>query len=140
MFNKPFEKRLASWKEFREMLEESEDPLREALEFYTTAPKVNIQADPWDQATWPSPWELVEWNEYCPFTTVLGVCYSLQLTDRFKDSEFEIHIGIDKNKAETCYFLRVDKDVIGWDFSYESVRKIPRSFSPQMVYPMPGRH
>ena len=138
MFNKPFEKRLASWREFREKLEESEDPFRDVIDFYSVAPRTNYNADPWDKNTWPSPWELVEWNEYCPFTTVLGMCYSLQLTDRFKDSQFEIHIGIDREQAETCYFLHVNDNIIGWDTSNESTRKMSSTFSPQMVHPMPN--
>jgi len=138
MFTKPkFEQRMALWLEFRESLEESEDPFRTALDFYNQAPLVNLNADPWDQDTWPTPWELVEWNQYCPFTTVLGICYSLQLTDRFKGSSFEIHIGIDRNTSTTYYLLYVGDTIIGWDSMQIDQLEITEDFESQMTYRMP---
>ena len=45
------------------------------------------------------------------------MCYSLQLTDRFKGTKFEIHIGINKTKSEHYYFLVVGDRVLGFDYS-----------------------
>ena len=47
--------------------------------------------DPWDQNTWLGPWQLVEKNLYTEMCITLGICYSLQLTERFSSSDFEIH-------------------------------------------------
>lgn len=106
MFNLSFEKRLAFWRDFRIKLEESEDPLLETINFWKTIPEVSFQADPYDQNTWPSPWQIINENVYCSFVKILAICYTLQLTDRFSQSNFEIHITQDDN--EILYWLSVD--------------------------------
>ena len=114
MFDKSYEDRLAVWREFREDLETTFDPLQKVIDFYNQAPRVSIHTDPWDENTWPSPWELINENQYCDFTRVLGMCYSLQLTERFKHSKFEIHISTENNLGY-LYLLFIDNFVIGWD-------------------------
>ena len=95
-----YEQRLSEWSTFRDSLEASEDPLQDVINYYNKIPTVSIQTDPYTPSTWPSPWELINENMYCDFCRVLGMCYSLQLTDRFKGTKFEIHIGINKTKRE----------------------------------------
>ena len=140
MFTKNFEEQLAAWKNFRNSLEESEDPLRQVLEFYTQAPLTRISCDPWDQSTWAAPWELLEENQYCDFGIVLGMCYSLQLTDRFKGSNFEIHICTDNEKSETHYLLFVDNQVINYNNEVVSREELPDALFSQRVYEMPELH
>ena len=102
------------------------------------APQVSIATDPWDKSMWPTPWELIFENQYDEFCSVLGKCYSLQLTDRFSGSVFEIHIGIDREQSRTCYLLIIDKSiVIGWSDSYEDIKIIPNSFNTQKIFTMP---
>lgn len=136
MFNKPYEDRLNLWREFRESLEQDSDPITTAIEFYNRAPKVTLNADPWDKSTWPNPWELLQDNEYCDFTRVLGICYSLQLTDCFKGSKFEIHIYTD-NKKGYIFLLFIDNHVIGWeDNTYVDINDLPKDLVSQHVYVM----
>jgi len=140
MFTKNFEEQLAAWKNFRNSLEESEDPLRQVLEFYTQAPLTRISCDPWDQSTWAGPWELLEENQYCEFGIVLGMCYSLQLTDRFSGSNFEIHICTNNEKSETHYLLFVDNQVINYNNKVVSREELPDALFSQRVYEMPELH
>lgn len=137
MFDKTYEERLAAWQEFRNSLEVSKDPIQAVIDQYNTAPRVSIHTDPWTKEMWPSPWELVNENQYDDFCRVLGMCYSLQLTDRFKGSSFEIHIGIDNNTSSTYYLLYVGDIVIGLEESYVDKSKIPTTFAPQEIYIMP---
>lgn len=138
MFKPKYEDRLQSWNCLRQNLETSSDPIQDIIDAYRQAPKVQIHADPWDKNTWPNPWELINENQYDDFCTVLGQCYSLQLTDRFSGSEFEIHIGIDKESSRTCYLLLINKTtVIGWDESYVDINELPTSYNSQKVYVMP---
>jgi hypothetical protein len=138
MFNKNYEEQLSLWRDFRDSLETSENPLQDIIEFYKLAPLVSIATDPWDRKTWPNPWELLKENEYCDFTTVLGMCYSLQLTDRFSGSNFEIHISVDHKKSETHYLLYVDDQVLGFNRdAYVSRNTLPESLISQRVYGMP---
>jgi hypothetical protein len=137
MFDKPFEERLAAWRDFRDGLEESEDPLRDLVNFYKHSPFVSMHTDPWDPKTWPGPWQLLDENRYCEFAIVLGMCYSLQLTDRFKGSTFEIHISTNNEKSESYYLLYVDDYVLGYDPDEVIHRKdLPDALFSQRIYPM----
>ena len=139
MFDKKYEDRLVTWAKFRDELEEAEDPFRLVRDFYNKAPLVSIYTDPWTPSMWPDPWELIEENKYCDFCIVLGMCYSLQLTERFKGSTFEIHICIDRANSDMLYLLIIDdKYVLGYD-RYETVTKdqLPETIEPQQTYTMP---
>jgi hypothetical protein len=136
MFTKNFEEQLAAWRDFRESLEEAEDPFRRVLDFYSLAPLTTISCDPWDKSTWANPWELLEENDYCEFGIVLGMCYSLQLTDRFKGSNFEIHISTNREKSETHYLLFVDNTVVGYKGEVVSREELPDALQSQTVYHM----
>jgi hypothetical protein len=138
MFTKNFEEQLAAWKTFRESLETTEEPFRQVLDFYKRASLTRISCDPWNQSTWASPWELLEENQYCEFGVVLGMCYSLQLTDRFSGSAFEIHICTNNEKSETHYLLFVDNQVINYNNQVVSREELPDALFSQRVYEMPS--
>lgn len=137
MFEKNYEQRLASWHSFRKQLETVDDPFRQVLDLYKLAPSVSINTDPYDQKSWPDPWELIVENLYCDFCRVLGQCYSLQLTERFKEENFEIHISIDSEKSESYYLLYVGDKVLGYRNFYVSIDDIPQTVVAQKVYHMP---
>lgn len=139
MFNKKFDERMRSWSEFRTTLEGSNDPFTKIIEFYADAPMVSIQVDPWDPETWLGPWELLQENKYCEFSKILGICYSLQLTDSFLRSKFQIHICTNTEDSEVKYLLYVDNIVVGFD----PERAIPSNELPvglhtEIVYNMPS--
>jgi hypothetical protein len=138
IFEKKYEERLAIWRSYRETLEEVSDPLQEVINLYNSAPKCSIHTDPWTPEMWPNPWELLEENQYCEFCKVLGMCYSLQLTDRFSDHDFEIHIGVDTETTDYRYLLIVDNKVINYDATkHIAVGDLPKTIKSQTVYPMP---
>lgn len=140
MFDKTYEHRLIAWVAFRHSLERSKDPIQDVIDCYNTAPTVSIHTDAWNQKSWPDPWQLIQENQYCDFARVLGMCYSLQLTDRFNGSNFEIHITTDYDKSENYYILVVDKYAIGYyNNTYTSVDELPSSLVDQKIYSMPHR-
>jgi|TARA_X000000950_G_scaffold6956_1_gene7613 hypothetical protein len=134
---KKYEDRLAAWNQFRETLETEIDSIQSAIDYYDQAPRVSINTDPWDNATWPDPWELVFENQYCAFCSVLGVCYSLQLTERFKKANFEIHIGIDREKSRTVYLLLIDNIVISWNEGKATRAELSTTLQVEKKYVMP---
>ena len=140
MFNKNYENRLSAWREFRESLEEAEDPFRSVIDQYDTSPYVSIHTDPWTQEMWPTPWELINENQYDEFCRVLGMCYSLQLTERFKGSHFEIHISTNRENSEMHYLLYVNETVLNWDNSYVHKSELPQEIVPQKIYDMDYVH
>lgn len=140
MFDKSYEDRLAAWRDFRETLEAHSDPLQAVIDFYYVAPRAYMHTDPWTKEMWPDPWQLVNENQYDDFCTVLGMCYSLQLTERFKGSSFEIHISTDSTTSSTHYLLFVDDNVLGWDESYVHKTELPDTLMSQEKYTMPRLH
>ena len=138
MFNQKYEDRLQAWSIFRQSLEGSKDPLQDVVDNYAQAPTVSIHTDPFNKNTWPSPWELIQENQYCDFCIVLGQCYSLQLTERFKGVNFEIHISVDREKAKDFYLLYTQERVIGYDkYKHICKSKLPKTIETQIKYPMP---
>ena len=133
-----YEQRLSEWSTFRDTLETSNDPLQDVIDYYRKIPTVSINTDPYTPSTWPSPWELVNDNMYCDFCRVLGMCYSLQLTDRFSREKFEIHIGIDNKRSEHYYLLVVGDRVLGLDNStHVHVDQALKDLEPQEIHHMP---
>jgi len=138
MFGKDYETRLSLWRSFRGELEVSDTPFIDAIRFYEPAPTVSIHTDPWDKSTWPNPWELVYENQYCAFCKLLGVCYSLQLTERFKHRKFEIHIVRDSNNSDTIFLLFIGDICVGYDYDKTvSVADLPKNLYFENSYLMP---
>lgn len=138
MFEKSFEQRLLIWHDFRKELETAEDPIQDAINFFSTAPLTSMAADPYTQDTWPGPWELIEENNFCPFVKILAICYTLQLTDRFTNTIFEIHITQDQKRSSTDYLLYVGDVVIGLvGDTYVHRKDIPITTVSERKYTMP---
>lgn len=142
MFNESFDSRLVIWKELRENIENSNDPVQTVIDFFDQAPLVTIAADPYDQSKWPTPWELIYENLYCDFVKILAICYTLQLTKRFSNCEFVIEILKDRERKTTEYVLIIDNyAIIGledYHNTYASVNDIPSTTFSEMSYDMPS--
>lgn len=137
MFSNRYEQRLAAWSTFRDNLEDSDDPFRDVIEFYKQAPYVSIHTDPWNQDTWPTAWELVHENQYDDFSRVLGMYYSLQLTERFKGSKFEIHICTVNNISHEYLLIVNDTHVLGYEDDIAILRdQLPTEIQSQQIYDM----
>ena len=138
MFHKNYEQRLKSWSCLRQILETADDPFSKLLITYNQAPYVSIHTDPWTKESWPDPWQLILENQYDEFCRVLGMCYSLQLTDRFSESNFEIHIVIDKKDSMFNYLLYIDKSLISYPIGERNYAKLPLDqFEVKKKYSMP---
>lgn len=139
MFNKKFEDRLRAWVAFRDTLESSATPLEDTVLFYSHAPMVSIQVDPWDSTSWLGPWELLQENRYCEFSKILAICYSLQLTDSFLASSFRIHICTNTADSQVKYLLFVDDKVIGFDLGKViNISDLPNTLRIELAYDMPS--
>ena len=138
MFNKQYEEQLVIWREFRNSLENSTDPIQDTIDFYNRAPIVRLAADPFTPSTWPDPWELLQENNYCDFVKILAICYTLQLTDCLSQSTYVIHTAYDPVKSNTYYMLYVDEKVIGYiGDTYVLQKDLPNTIQSQFEYTMP---
>jgi hypothetical protein len=132
--------RQLAWFQLRQTLETSEDPFSDVAKFFLRLPRVKFYTDPYDSSTWPTPWELIDENEYCEFNLILGMCYTMQLTERFKDCRPTINLAIDIVNKTVYYLLCIDDRVYGYDDSWITVSELPKSLKMQKIYPMKPLH
>lgn len=135
MFDKKYEDRLQLWSNFRSQLETSENPIQDVIDLYNRAPLVSIMVDPYDKDSWINPWELIYENVYCSFAIILGMFYTLKLTERFSNSHFEIHICTDIKKSEVKYLLYIDNTVVGYNrLTAVSTEDVPKTLKTEKIY------
>ncbi len=133
--------RLVDWYNFRQQLEKSKTPMEDTAEYFRAVPRVKIYTDPYDQSTWPTAWELIDENEYCPFNLVLAVCYTLQLTSHYQNSNPLIKIAIDNVNKTVYYLLFVDDKVYGLnDSGWIPAKNLPKTLKYLKIYTMPPLH
>lgn len=137
MVTKDYYGRLKSWQDLRKQLEKSKDPINQTVEFFNKLPTSSMAVDPYNNKSWPDPWMLIEENVYCRFLKVLGICYTLQLTDRFSTRDFEIHISIDSENHDLVYQIKIDNDMLtSYNDTYELTNQ--KSFTDsQSIVKMP---
>ena len=139
MYDKQYEDRLASWAEFRSTLETSHDPIQDTIDFFSHAPLVNIQTDPYTPSSWPDPWELIKENIYCPFVKILAICYTLQLTDVLSQASYMIHIVQDKKNSATHYLLHINNRVVGFkEDTHVHAEELPPGLHSLYEYYLPN--
>jgi|SaaInlV_100m_DNA_5_1039725.scaffolds.fasta_scaffold23591_2 hypothetical protein len=137
MVTKDYYGRLKTWQDLRKQLEKSKDPINQTVEFFDKLPTSSMAVDPYNNKSWPDPWMLIEENVYCRFLKVLGICYTLQLTDRFSTRDFEIHISIDSENHDLVYQIKIDNDMLtSYNDTYELTNQ--KSFTDsQSIVKMP---
>jgi hypothetical protein len=120
MFNLPTEDRLSSWAEFRSQLEYSTVPLTDVFDFWHTAPFVayNNNIDPYNQKSWPTPWEIIVHNKYDEFTKALMMAYSIKCTRKFADSLVEVRTLVDNTLKRLYTVVCVDHE---WAVNYGDI-------------------
>lgn len=129
MFDSHGTLRLARWREFRDNLETSQTPFQDVAELWARAPLVNPYLDPDRSDLWPDAWHLILDDRYDDLAICLGMLYTLKLTQRFMDADFEIHMSMLQTDREARYFLVVNSEhVLNWEYrSVVSVTRLPGS-------------
>lgn len=132
MFHLNLDDRLSYWLDHRRKLERIDNPLESTCEFWNSAPfiPINRNVDPHYQASWPTPWEIIEQNQYDDFTRALMIGWTLKLTKKFKDSKVEIKTFVDNTRSREYNIVVVD-DI--WALNYVDtgpvdISNIPDSF------------
>jgi hypothetical protein len=104
--------RLIEWKKFRDDLENSQTPFSDVLELWSRAPFVESFLDPKNIGEWPDPWHLVLDGRFDDLALILGIMYTLKLTQRFMGSKFEIHMSMSQKENRDCFYLIVDDNMV----------------------------
>jgi|TARA_B110000438_G_scaffold298068_1_gene345565 hypothetical protein len=80
----PLKSRLKRWRELRkEIVEISniEKQLRVVIDFWKTTPLGTGAIDPYNESTWPNPWDLLNTNNYDENVVGLCIAYTLHYSD-----------------------------------------------------------
>lgn len=132
MFNQNIDDRLSSWAEHRAHLSNSTLPFVDVWEFWQHAPYIpyNNKIDPYHQASWPSPWEIIVDNKYDDFTKAVMIAWTLKLTKRFEKSKIEVKTYVDNAKSRQYNIVCVEDT---WAINYSdngpvSLEIMPDSF------------
>ena len=129
--------RISSWANLRAQLETCEDPFQSVIDFWHDAPYVpyNRSVDQYNPKSWPTPWEIIDENQYDDFTRALMIGYTIKFTNRFKNSVIIVRTLIDKDK-KTCYnVVSIDEE---WVLNFKDnepmlFKNIPDSFSVENI-------
>jgi hypothetical protein len=117
VFNLFGNERLTEWKRFRDSLEVSQTPFEDVANLWANAPFVSPYLNPTNSAEWPDPWHLILDGKLDDLAICLGMLYTLKLTQRFMDTNFEIHTSMFPDKEELSYMLIVDnKHVLNLEY------------------------
>lgn len=116
MFDLSAQDRLTEWRRFRDNLESSQTPLEDVAKLWSKAPFVSAYLNPTEPDHWPDPWKLVLDNKLDDLAIVLGMLYTLKLTQRFMNFHFEIHMATLENQKEKNYFLVVENEVLNLEY------------------------
>lgn len=89
------EKRLLSWREFREQLSKlsKEEAILETVRLWSKAPISNQYLAADLAKDWPDPWQLIHYNHYDDISITLGMVYTLILSDatnRFNNVDIKV--------------------------------------------------
>jgi hypothetical protein len=124
VFNLYDNDRLIEWKKFRDSIETSQTPLEDVAILWSQAPFVSPYLNPNQPAEWPDPWQLVLNSKLDELAIVLGMLYTLKLTQRFIGSQFEIHMS---TVPRLIYLLVVDNFVLNLEYrSVVGVEKLSK--------------
>ena len=96
MFNLHGTERVLAWKSFRNQLETLANPFQSVVEFWSRAPLVNLYLDPNTPESWPDPWHLIIDDRFDDLAIVLGMLYTIKLTDRFSNIDLEIYMSVEE--------------------------------------------
>jgi len=121
MFDLDEDDRLSAWSDLRKRLNNSTDPLQEVSDFWAHTPFVahNHKIDPFYQASWPTPWEIIIENRYDDFTKAIMIGYTLLLTEKFKTCEVQIKTLVDTQFKRLYNVVYVDNK---WVLNYDDSR------------------
>ena len=97
IFHGDYTQRLTAWREFREELETQPEALQLTLQLYQQCPLTHTKTNFFDKSTWPQAWNLIEKNDYNTVDRLLGVWYTLRLTERFVCDKIDLIQCVDKN-------------------------------------------
>lgn len=114
-FDTNVDERITQWRAFRNTLEECDNPYQRTLEFWQRAPVIDKYLNQYNSQEWPTPWELLKENRFCPVAIPLMIGYTLKLTTRFTNVPVLIKISIDIQSQRYYNLVEVENTIIDYE-------------------------
>ena len=141
MLGNKLEEKIKVWKDLRNKLEDHPRPFDMLVQFTNKLHVSSKNDNAFDPESKIEPWHLIEKNEFTEYEIAQLIAYTLQLTDRFCDSNIEIHISKDTEKDNLVYLVYLDKGIIlGYYNEAITVEELPKHIVSQRVYKLPPIH
>ena len=140
IFHGDYTERLTAWREFRNGLETEPTALQLTLQLYQQCPLTHTKTHFFDRSTCPQAWNIIEKNDYNTVDRLLGMWYTLRLTDRFVKGNIDLIQCVDKNsnqleKPNPCHALAVDHQYLVLENSAILLKKeFDNQFVSQYTY------
>ena len=135
MFDLHGNERLTKWKQFRDSIELSNSPFEDVANFWSHAPFVSPYLPPSNPDSWPDPWQLIAVGRFDELAIVIGMLYTIKLTQRFIDSKCEIHTTILSKEKEPIYMLIIDnQQVINFEYRTVSSIKVLENIETSLIW------
>ena len=109
------DERITRWREFRDQLTNSKEPLQDIVNLWNKAPRTERDLDPWNSQRWPTPWELLEENRFCPVAIPLMMGWTAKLSTRLSTSVVLIKTFIDHSQQRYYNVCMVDDNVLNYE-------------------------
>lgn len=112
------EDRLGAWVEFRQSLSTSDNILQDIAEFWSDTKLIpfNHAVDPYNQSSWPTPWDIIAENKYDELTLAIMIGYTIKLSEAYKDSTVTVRTMVDATRTRLYTLVYVDdKYVLNYD-------------------------
>ena len=141
MLGNKVEDKIKVWKDLRNRLEDHPRPFDMLVQFTNKLHVSSKKVNAFDPDSKIEPWHLIEKNEFTEYEIAQLIAYTLQLTDRFCDSNIEIHISKDTKKDNLVYLVYLDKGIIlGYYYEAITVDELPKHIFSQKIYRLPPLH
>ena len=141
MLGNKLEDKIKVWKDLRNKLEDHPRPFDMLVQFTNKLHVSSKKVNAFDPDSKIEPWHLIEKNEFTEYEIAQLIAYTLQLTDRFCDSNIEIHISKDTKKDNLVYLVYLDKGIIlGYYNEVITVDELPKHIVSQKIYRLPPIH
>ena len=141
MLGNKLEDKIKVWKDLRNRLEDHPRPFDMLVQFTNKLHVSSKKVNAFDPDSKIEPWHLIEKNEFTEYEIAQLIAYTLQLTDRFCDSNIEIHISKATKKDNLVYLVYLDKGIIlGYYNEAITVDELPKHIVSQKIYRLPPLH
>ena len=125
----PLKSRLQRWRCLRKEIVEItkiEKQLRVVIDFWKTTPLSTRAIDPYDESTWPNPWDLLNTNNYDE--NVVGLCMAYTLYYSDIPSRILLVQNVENNEIKLIVLVD-DIHIINYNYDTVDTKEVMKEFN-----------